>query len=312
VAESEHVIPGITAPTRIADSKTIKTSGFLWPAVGLMVVRVPHVDICRAHTYVDNYIPAPFLARISHGVSMDDLLFKPRNLLDESHANGRILTTREHCDQFKRMRDIIDLASFMQDLKEVHRWEEEMKLVAEEEMSLRGVNTNDNQPSLGFMYTNLPLDEMKESALMDSLAKCTTEYDSVKKYQSDMMRHLSSLVNETDKFVFWPIYPRDETSIEGMQMVCHHLMTKFGLLEEKEVNEKTGEYKLHENTNHWTVLLYGDGLSLNNWGHCHMQLFTHVCQQMGRKLAKNVLDAYNQILPQKGLFHQLMHQTDRP
>jgi hypothetical protein len=35
-----------------------------------------------------------------------------------------------------------------------------------------------------------------------------------------------------------------------------------------------------------------------------------MCQQMGRKSAKNVLEAYNKILPQKGIFHQLVHQTD--
>ena len=146
------------------------------------MVHVRNVDTCRAHTCVGNYISAPFLARISHDVSMDNLLFKPRNLSDESHANGRILTTREHCDQVKRMRDIINLTSFMQDLKEAHRWEEEMKLIVEEKMSLRGVNTNNDQSSLGVLYTNLPLDETKESALMEPLAKCTTEYDSVKKY----------------------------------------------------------------------------------------------------------------------------------
>ena len=77
------------------------------------MIHVPNVDTCRAHTYLDNYIHAPFLARISHDVSMDDLLFKPRNLSDESHANGRILTMREYCDQVKRICDMIDLTSFM-------------------------------------------------------------------------------------------------------------------------------------------------------------------------------------------------------
>ena len=136
------------------------------------------------------------------------------------------------------MRDIIDLTSFMQDLKEVHRWEEEIELVVEEEMSLRGVKTNSDRSSLGFLYTNLPRDEMNESAMMESLVKCTSKYGSVKKYHYDMMRHLNPLVNETDTFVFWPIYPRGETSIERIQMVCHHLMTKFGLLEGKEANGK--------------------------------------------------------------------------
>jgi hypothetical protein len=73
---------------------------------------------------------------------------------------------------------------------------------------------------------------------------------------------------------------------------------------------KTGEYNLHANTNERIVLLYGDGLSISNWGHCYMQLFTQMCQQGRKKSAKSVLEAYNRILPQKGLFHQLMHQTD--
>ena len=67
---------------------------------------------------------------------MGDLLFKPRELSDESHADGRILTMREYCSKVKRMRDIIDLTSFMQDLKEVHHWEEEMKSVAGEDICL--------------------------------------------------------------------------------------------------------------------------------------------------------------------------------
>ena len=89
------------------------------------MVHVPNVDTCHAHTYVDNYIPAPFVARISHDVSMDGLLFKPRNLLDESHANGRILTTREHYEQAKHMRDIIDLTSFTEVIQDIFgRWNE--------------------------------------------------------------------------------------------------------------------------------------------------------------------------------------------
>ena len=41
-----------------------------------------------------------------------------------------------------------------------------------------------------------------------------------------------------------------------------------------------------------------------------MWLFMKMCQQGRRKMAKNVLDAYKRILPQKGLFHQLMHQVE--
>ena len=56
------------------------------------------------------------------------------------------------------MRDLLDLNSFSQELNTVHHWEEEIKLMAEEDICLTAIdkeNTQKNSSSIGFLYTNL-------------------------------------------------------------------------------------------------------------------------------------------------------------
>ena len=60
----------------------------------------------------------------------------------------------------------------------MHHLEEEMKLMTEEDISLAGMrneNTKKNRSRIEFLYTNLSRDVKEESAVIESLVKCTAE-----------------------------------------------------------------------------------------------------------------------------------------
>jgi len=70
----------------------------------------------------------------------------------------------------------------------------------------------------------------------------------VKKLQHDVVNLINPLARKPDRWIFWPIYPRDETSVEGMMMVMIHLLEQFALIEEIDKDgEPTGNHRLHEN-----------------------------------------------------------------
>ena len=49
---------------------------------------------------------------------------------------ARTLTANKHCTQVQRLQDIIDMNSYVQDLKYLHGQEDEPKLVHDKEMTL--------------------------------------------------------------------------------------------------------------------------------------------------------------------------------
>eukprot|EP00584_Thalassiosira_punctigera_P009215 CAMPEP_0172534330 /NCGR_PEP_ID=MMETSP1067-20121228/6730_1 /TAXON_ID=265564 ORGANISM="Thalassiosira punctigera, Strain Tpunct2005C2" /NCGR_SAMPLE_ID=MMETSP1067 /ASSEMBLY_ACC=CAM_ASM_000444 /LENGTH=241 /DNA_ID=CAMNT_0013319107 /DNA_START=404 /DNA_END=1129 /DNA_ORIENTATION=+ len=64
------------------------------------------------------------------------------NLSSAENPHPKTLTTDEYWDAIKCQRDIIDLHSFSNDLEVLNTWEEELRLVAEEEQKLNVTDTN--------------------------------------------------------------------------------------------------------------------------------------------------------------------------
>ena len=132
----------------------------------------------------------------------------------------------------------------------------------------------------------------------------------VRMYQRDVHDHINPLGRQKDKFLFWPIYGRDETSVEGMMMVVTHLLEEFGLTEEIIVcGEKTGNYCLLDSALNRLVFMYGDALTISNWNHCFMRLAHQLTRLGQKKHVEYLMKAYKRIVIQKGLFHQGMHQV---
>ena len=313
-------------------------NGFNWPRIGWEVILIKGFDPCRELTYVDQYVPAPFNARLDQDDAGFDSLFERRHFSTPADNGSMILTTSAYCNQLRRARDISNICSFIDDLEVTHAWEDEIKLVADEEKAInnsakRGVDGREDDtinlsPMLqkvpkgsreekkytesnnGKYYASLPRSNEKEAALINTFQKCERELYWARTYQRDVQDHINPLGRQKDRFLFWPIYGRDETSVEGMMMVVNHLLEEFGLTEEIIVNgEKTGNYRLLENALNRLVFLYGDALTVSNWNHCFMRLAHQLTQLGQKKHVECLMKAYKRIVVQKGLFHQGMHQV---
>ena len=132
---------------------------------------------------------------------------------------------------------------------------------------------------------------------MSSFQKCETELYCARTYQRNLNDRINPLGRQQDWFLHWPIYGRDETSIEGMMMVVNHLLEEFGLTEEITVHgKKTGNYKLLDTALQRLVFLYGDALTVSKWNHCFMCLAQQLSQYGQFKHVKNLMKTYQRII----------------
>ena len=81
--------------------------------------------------YIDNHIPSPLNAYVKAAYTVNDLLLRKRELKYQGDGNKRV-TTKEHVHCIKRCRDLLDLHSFCEQLKNVHGWRDEVKAIHEE------------------------------------------------------------------------------------------------------------------------------------------------------------------------------------
>ena len=104
-----------------------------------------------------------------------------------------------------------------------------------------------------------------------------------------------------DTFVFLPIYPRDETSVEGMMLVLHHLLKQFGITTEvKKDGEPTGNYDLHETALERFICLYGDALSVANWNQCYPRIMGQMSQPGRRKFIETITKTFGRCNRRRG------------
>ena len=313
-------------------------NGFNWPRIGWDVILIRGFDPCRELTYVNQYVPAPYNARLKEDSTGTDMLFKKREFSSPTDDSSIILTTSSYCNQLRRSRDLINLCSFVDGLKLIHGWEDGIKLVAEEEHAIRdgiavsndGIGSTNTHTSplikqtripspkpkqytesnTGKYYASLPRNNEKEMAMRKSFQKCQKELYWARTYQRHVQDHINPLGRQKDTFLFWPIYGRDETSVEGMMMVVNHLLEEFGLTQEITVRgEKTGIFRLLGSALKRLVFMCGDALTVSNWNHCFMRLAHQLTQLGQRKHVECLMKAYKRVVIQKGLFHQGMHQV---
>ena len=77
-------------------------------------------------------------------------------------------------------------------------------------------------------------------------------------------------------------------------MVHTWLLQHMGLIHEiKKNGVGTGDFALDVNAKKKLVLLYGDGLSVSNWGHCFMRNAKQLTQAGRKKFIEAILKVYN-------------------
>ena len=102
--------------------KAITEVGFLWPVAGWSLSSVPGFEPSTPATYIDQKIPAPYLARVPPGTTSNDLLFKTRNLQTPDVVDSVHLSTDLYHSTLVRSRFFIELNSFSNRLQREHEW----------------------------------------------------------------------------------------------------------------------------------------------------------------------------------------------
>ena len=108
-----------------------------------------------------------------------------------------------------------------------------------------------------------------------------------------------------DKFYSWPICPREETSNNCMLLTSATINKSLALLNKLD----GGEFGLDINTMKRCILVYGDALSCVTHGNLKLVITKKGTAPGNKQMVSDLLDAHSRIIMQKGLFHQLMHQS---
>ena len=284
----------------LAKIRIITSDGFMWPRIGWAVLEIPGLDKCQSIQYgVDQYIPAPLGARVAKDVSSNNLLLRDRVFSDVTDDNSRIISTTEAHDLFVRFQRLNELQYFADYLKGYYNFKDEVAMQMEEEGQSSAVTEVD---------TNLvPLVRSQENdeSFMNTMEYCSLQLDRVRTFERDILDQVNPGRKVQDKFYFHPLCPREETSTNGMLLTSATLNEKLGFLNKLD----DGEFGLDINALKRRATMYGDALSCITHGNSKLVIAKKGTVPGNEKLVDDLLGAHSRIVMQKGLFHQLMHQS---
>jgi hypothetical protein len=261
----------------------------LWPSIGLTVTDLKGANPCGEVTYVDQHIPPPLRSRVPIGVSSDDLLFGKRIFLTAEDENSRVVTTDEYYTLLKRQGRFQRLYNLYYHLKVLHKCDGDAEV-----HSIVGDCDHDG----------LPRNYQKERAFVVSMTECLPVLDSIKKFQSDVIKHVNPTAADRDLFQHMPLYPRDETTNEGMTLVSSSVHENCGLI------RKVGDddYELMPNAEQTVIDRRGRKLQLMDMA---VSFFERKMEMRRKVLIKNIENistgAYKcQLLPFEIKYKEMM------
>ena len=81
----------------------------------------------------------------------------------------------------------------------------------------------------------------------------------------------------------------------------------------RELTPGSGNFRLTKNAKRRLVCLYGDALSVNNYTKVPLRSarqLTHLGSPNATRMINDMVESFDSVVIQKGLFHQLMHQCE--
>jgi hypothetical protein len=147
-------------------------------------------------------------------------------------------------------------------------------------MAMEQSEDDENMPH-SYAPVGLPHEYDNKVVFLRMMKACNKAIYHAKTFRSDMVKHLYPHSKVPDKYIHFPLIPRDETTNEGMTMTNAAILSSVGLLQK----EEKGKYSLSNDAKERVVFMYGDALTVSLHG----------------------LAAQDHIVIQKGQFHLLMH-----
>ena len=121
--------------------------------------------------------------------------------------------TDEYHDTVVRAQIVLAMKGFGTYLCDLQHWREELALIDEEDGNLIASTCFPGACCI-------PTDVTCEDAFVQVMQLCSTEIWNAITFQREIIRHLHPCARIPDKYHFFPMIPRDETSNEGMLMTA--------------------------------------------------------------------------------------------
>jgi hypothetical protein len=281
----------VITDTITSEIDRIHAGAVLWPDTGWHITAINGVDQFQPVEYVDQYIPAPIRARVPIGATLDDILFGDVEFTTVEDAESRVFTTDEYHELILRQNRFQHLHNIYYSMKNMHSYDGDEVV----------------HDVIGdCVHDDLPRNYQKEAAFVEAMDKCSAALDSIKKFQSRVIKHVNPTARDRDLFIHFPLYKRDETSNEGMTMVSATVHENCGLIR-KSGND---DFVLQENATHRKVFMHGDGLTVSNYKRLEYKVARRSTEIGREDYVSTHLTALRRVMMQKGLFHELMHHAE--
>ena len=273
---------------------------FTWPQIGWKVILLEGVSPPAALNYVNPIIPPPMNARCPSNMSSDKLLFTSRDLRRSGDDDSRCISSVKYNELILDAENVILLDTFRSTIKILHDWKSQLELEREEEEAdSESVNDDITAP---YIPLGLPHNFTNEAELIALLDSCEKPLHHARTFRSDIVRHLYPNAKVPDKYIHFPLIPRDETTNEGMTLTNAAILNLAGLLKK----EDNGKYSLGENAAQRVLFLYGDALTAALHDAIYDRTLCQITQLGNREYIEILLAAHDRIVIQKGQFHQLI------
>ena len=207
----------------------------------------------------------------------------------------RILPTAECHSLFVRAQHLNELNAYADYLKKHYAFEKEVDQLMKEQ----GARST-TQPIINPVLRN----KIKDDLFLGIMNHSSKQMHYVRTFERDILNVINPQQKVQDKFHFFPICPREETSTKGMLLTSATLNESLGLL----YKLPSGEFELDVNAMERKVAMHGDALSCITHTNSKVAIAKKGTVPGNERLVNDLLGAHSRIDMQKGLFHQLMHQ----
>jgi hypothetical protein len=286
-----------------------------WPQLGWDVISLKGLVATSELSYDNPIVPPPLDARCHANATVDDLLFSLRRFYHSDEAMSRSISSDEYNQLIMDSEDVILLDTFYSSSKMLHKWKQTLEHEQDDSGDTAilhaagdsgGDSDHDNVGGGCVSYAPdvVPHHYENEKVFMRLMHKCQNEVYYATKFRSSVVRHLYPHAKVQDRFIHFPLIPRDETTNEGMMLTNTSILESIGLLDKRD----KGRYSLGVGTKNQFIFMYGDALTASLYGLIYDRILRQLTQLGNQNYIETLLAAQERVVVQKGQFHQLMHQ----
>ena len=257
-----------------------------FPAIGWTIESMPGVEKPPPLTYLDQHIPAPLRFRIPLAISDNALLMKRRHFATEPEKQDGILTCRRYNNLLKRRSKCLDIIKYAQMMKK-------------DPMIDQYYHKQYDQP-----LNETASHEIKTSILCKLVDRSNDEIQCIKAFRDDMVNMMNVNRNVVDRYILFPVSPRDEMSTQQCLLASINIHECLGLVDKA----PRDSYATAINAEYRTVIQYGDVMTDDKWYSLELVVLLHLTQIGQEDYVKVVHGAMKRYVQQHDYLHENIHR----